>query len=245
MVVSVQASAAVFQENVVTNGKFANGLTDWSLSNMTSANLEDQYALDGAYVTLGQINQTQTFSQIVTIPEDAGLATLSFYYRFYTDDTANDALTIRLTHNGTAVLSDAITASGGDVTTWTKYTMDASALAGKTVTLSLGVSNNGTALTFIDIDTVKLVAKSKGELKATVKDAAGDAIRNAEVTIRKANNKKVWTGTTNKQGKFTASLNEQDNKYRVVIKKSGQTLVKRVRIEWAERTTKEFTFDTL
>lgn len=243
IVVSNQASADVYHDSVLTNGKFDDDLFGWTGSNVSTANLGDQYALDGQFITLGQINQTQSISQTLSIDDSVGQATLSFYYRLYTDDTANDYLLaeFKRADTGKVLVSEVIPASRGDEYDWTKVTVDASRIAGKTVTLTLSVVNNASAFTFVDLDTIRLNVYSDGELKGTVRTTDLAAVRNATVTIRQHNGTKVWTGETNRNGKFTVSLPGRSKTYSVKIKKNGSVLNQTVRINWAERTTKTFT----
>ncbi len=249
VVFSMQASAAVFHDSIITNGKFDDGVLAWTLENVDSSDLEDQYALDGQYLTLGQLNQTEAISQTLTIPAETGQAALSFYYRFYTDDaTSSDDLTVEFVRAGTSTVlfTKTIPASNGDVVTWTKRTMDVSALAGETVIMRIAVTNNASQFTFVDLDTIRLTVDSYGELKATVVDASGDPVRNAEITLRNAKDKKIWTGTTNAKGKFTATtLPGNNKKYRLVIKKNDSVTTKHTKIQWAERTTKTFRIESL
>ncbi len=243
ILISNAASAAVYHDSVLTNGKFDDDLLGWTGSNVSSANLGDQYALDGQFVTLGQMDQTQSISQTLTIDDTVGQATLSFYYRLYTDDTANDYLEAEFTRadTGKVLISERIPASRGDEYEWTKVTVDASRIAGKTVILTLKVVNNASAFTFVDIDTIRLNIYSNGELAGTVQAADTSAVRNATVTIRQHNGTKVWTGETNRNGKFTASLAGKSKKYQVTVKKNGQVIRQAVRVQWAERTHKTFT----
>ena len=145
IVVSQAAAADVFSEDLVDNGKFEEGFTFWNGSNVNDSNLDDQYPIDGDFVTLGQYSQTQAISQTIVVPDNAGLITLSFWYRLYTSDTtANDTFTITFTKNdtGEVLVSDTIPASDGAVTDWEKYTLDAGAVSGETVTLTLAVKND-------------------------------------------------------------------------------------------------------
>lgn len=248
IVLSQEVAADVFSKDLINNGKFEAGFTFWDGSNINDSNLDDQYPIDGDFVTLGQYSQTQAISQNIVVPDDAGLITLSFWYRLYTSDTtANDTFTITFTQSdtGAVLLSDTILASDGAVTTWTKYTLDASAISGETVTLTLAVKNDDTLFTFADIDTIRLQAESYGELIGTVVGASGKKLRNATVTIRTPKNKKIWVDTTDAQGKFIAALSGKSGQYKIIIKKSGKTMTGRAKVNWAERTKKTFTFSNL
>ncbi|MBI4407375.1 MAG: hypothetical protein HY565_02635 [Candidatus Kerfeldbacteria bacterium] len=259
VIVSQEVDAAVFSEDLIANGKFESGLTFWDGTNISTANLDDQYALDGQFITLGQISTTQAISQTITTASEAGQVTLSFWYRLYTSDTTtNDYIKVSFirTDTGEEILSDTIPASDGNVTDWTKYTLDASRIAGKSITMQVAVVNDGSAFTFVDVDTIRLKAESYGELVGTVVGESGAKLRNATVTIRTAKNstkggsasggKKLWTGTTNKQGKFTALLLPGKTKpYQVIIKKSDHTVTGKAAITWGKRTKKTFTFSKL
>ena len=249
IVISQEADAAVFSKDLINNGKFEAGFTFWDGSNINDSNLDDQYPIDGDFVTLGQYSQTQAISQNIVVPNDAGLIELSFWYRLYTTDTtSNDTFTISFTRadTGEVLLSEVMPASDGAVTDWNHYTLDASAVSGETVRLTLAVKNDSTLFTFVDVDTVRLKAQSYGELVGTVVGESGTKLRNAEVTIRTPKNKKIWTGSTNQKGKFTADqLPGKSGNYTVIIKKSGETLTAKAKMTWAERTKKTFTFSTL
>lgn len=248
VIASQEVGAEVFSEDLIANGKFEAGLTFWDGTNISTANLDDQYALDGQFITLGQISTTQAISQTYTVPSDAGKVSLSFFYRLYTDDTSGDYLSVSFTRTDTneVILSDQIPDSDGDVTGWTEYTLDASQIAGENVTMKIAVVNDDSAFTFVDVDTIRLKAQSYGELVGTVVGESGSKLRNADVTIRTAKNKKVWTGTTNAKGKFTAKLLPgKTDKYKVIIKKTGETLSGRALISWGKRTQKTFTLTNL
>ncbi|HBY73698.1 MAG TPA: hypothetical protein DEG44_03345 [Candidatus Kerfeldbacteria bacterium] len=245
IILSQEAAAAVFSEDLIDNGKFESGFTFWNGTNVNDSNLDDQYPIDGDFVTLGQYSQTQAISQTVVVPNNAGLITLSFWYRLYTSDTtANDTFTITFTKSdtGEVLLSDTMPASDGAVTDWEEYTLDASAIRGETVIVTLAVKNDASLFTFVDVDTIRLKAQSYGELVGTVVGASGTKLRNAEVTIRTPKNKKIWTGETNKKGKFMATLLPgKSGKYKITIKKSGETFTGRAKIAWAKQTKKTFT----
>lgn len=249
VIVSQEAGAEVFSRDLINNGKFESGFTFWDGTNVNDSNLDDQYPIDGQFVTLGQYSQTQAISQTVVVPDAAGLITLSFWYRLYTTDTtSNDtfAITFTRTDTGEELLTDVIPASDGAVTDWEKYTLDADVIRGENVTLTLSVNNDDTLFTFADVDTIRLNAQSYGELTGTVVGESGAKLRNADVTIRTPKNKKIWTGTTNKKGKFTATLLPgKSGKYRVIIKKSGETVTGRIKIDWAEQIKKTFTVQNL
>lgn len=249
VIVSQEAGAEVFARDLINNGKFESGFTFWDGTNVNDSNLDDQYPIDGDFVTLGQYSQTQAISQTLVVPNNAGLNTLSFWYRFYTDDTTtNDTFTISFTKadTGEVLVSDVMPASDGDVTDWKKYSLDASAIVGETVELTLAVANDASLFTFVDVDTIRLNAQSYGELVGTVVGKSGKKLRNAAVTIRTPKNKKIWTGSTNKKGKFTAdTLPGKSGDYKIIIKKSGETLSGQAKVLWAEQTKKTFTFTTL
>ncbi len=249
MIASQEVGAEVFSEDLIANGKFESDLTFWDGTNISTANLDDQYALDGQFVTLGQISATQAISQTITTASEAGQVTLSFWHRLYTSDTStNDYIKVSFirTDTGEEILSDTIPASDGNVTDWTKYTLDASQIAGENVTMQIAVVNDASAFTFVDVDTIRLKAESYGELVGTVVGESGTKLRNATVTLRTAKNKKIWTGTTNQQGKFTALLLPgKINSYQVIIKKSGNTVTSQATIAWGKRTKKTFTFSKL
>lgn len=249
VIASQEVGAEVFSEDLIANGKFESGLTFWDGTNINDSNLDDQYPIDGDFVTLGQYDQIQAISQTIVVPDSAGLVTLSFWYRLYTaDTTANDQLivTFERSDTGETLLSDTMPASDGAVTDWTSYSLDASSLAGKTVRLIIAVDNDAALFTFVDVDTIRLKAQSYGELVGTVVGKSGTKLRHATVTIRTAKNTKMWTGTTNTKGKFTALLLPGKTKpYQVTIKKSGATVKSQATITWAKRTKKNFIFSTL
>lgn len=238
LVLAQSVHADVFTEDLVTNGSFTTDLSGWSTLNVDMQNnLLDQYALDGQFLTLGHIGEIEAVRQDITIPEDAGRATLQLYYRFFPDASdSGDYLRISV-----GSISETIAATSGAVSTWSEYIMDVSDLAGQTVTVELLVNNNTSSLTFADIDTVSLTAESYAELAGIVENANHAAVRNADVVIKQANKKVVWTGTTNKKGKFTVTgLRGASKKYYVIISK-GQTSQRfRTRLTWA--TIKQQTY---
>lgn len=238
LVLAQSAQADVFTEDLVINGNFTTDLADWSTLNVdVQNNLLDQYALDGQFLTLGHIGEVEAVRQDITIPEEAGRATLQFYYRFF-PDASDSGDYLRITVGS---VSETIAATSGAVSTWSEYSMDVSGLAGQTVTLELLVNNNSSSVTFADIDTVSVTVESYAELVGTVHSTAGDAVRNADVVIKQANKKVVWTGTTNKKGKFTATgLRGASKKYYVIISKGQISQRFRTRLTWA--TTKQQTY---
>ncbi|EKD79603.1 MAG: hypothetical protein ACD_41C00027G0002 [uncultured bacterium] len=235
---ALAALAEVFTEDVVTNGNFTTDLSGWTTLNIDAKNnLLDQYPIDGQFLTLGHIGEIEAVRQSVTIPADSGLATLSFYYRFF-PETADSGDYLRITVGD---ISETISATTGSVSLWTEYSLDVSALAGQTVTLELLVNNNSSSLTFADIDAVALTAQSYAELIGTVTDSSAKPLRNAEITIKNHNKEIVWSGTTNKKGKFTATgLPGSSKSYRVKITKGDSKQSYNLRLTWA--TTKERTF---
>lgn len=241
LVLAQSVRANVFTEDLVANGNFTTDLSNWSTLNVdTQNNLLDQYAWDGQFLTLGHIDEIEAVRQDVTIPADAGRATLQLYYRFFPDVTdSGDYLRITV-----GSISETIAATSGAASTWSEYTMDVSDLAGQTVTLELLVNNNATSLTFADIDVISLTAESYAELAGTVHSASDQIVRNAEIVIKQANKKVVWTGTTNKKGKFTATgLRGASKKYYVIVSK-GQTSQRfRTRLTWATAKQQTYTLD--
>jgi len=232
------AAADVFAEDVVTNGDFTDDLTSWSTLNVdTQNNLLDQYPVSGQFLTLGHLNEIEAVRQAVTIPEDTGLTTLTMYYRFFPEAAdAGDYLRITV-----GSVSETIQATSGSVGLWSEYSLDVSGLAGQTVTIELLVKNNASSLTFADVDVVALTAQSYAELLGTVKDDDGNTLRNADITIRNHNNTVVWSGTTNKKGKFTATgLRGSSKSYTVKITKDERRGREKVRLTWA--TIKKRTF---
>jgi hypothetical protein len=109
------------------------------------------------------------------------------------------------------------------------------------VTIELLVQNNASSLTFADIDTVTLEAESYAELQGTVKDQSNTRLRNADVVIKNAKKAVVWSGTTNKKGKFTATgLRGNTKAYFVTIRKNERSKRFRVRLAWAELKGRNF-----
>ncbi|MFA6475628.1 MAG: hypothetical protein WCV88_05550 [Patescibacteria group bacterium] len=244
LTLSQPSHAAVFSDDLVTNGKFDAGLVGWSGVKVAGTNIIDQYALDGLFLTMGQTGQIQSISQTVNIPTGTGRTTVSFYYRLFTNDTAHDYLrmTVQRQDTGEIVASQTFLASDGDVSTWTKSVLEAGSLSGKTVVATLAVVNDSTALTFVDIDTVSIKVESDGELVGIVQDTRQNRLRKVSVTVRRPNGTKIWTGQTNNKGRFIADhLPGNVKKYRVIVKSNIAKLSKRILIDWAKQTKQTFT----
>ncbi len=231
------ATAEVYSTELITNGDFFAGLTGWTGSNIDAANnLEDQYPISGLFLTLGQIAETESASQTVTVPAGAGAASLTFYYRFYGSTDTSDYF--RISVNDTIITMMANTDA---VTAWAEYTLDLSAYRGQEIAVKFLVYNNADKLSFADVDLVSLMAESYPELTGIVKNRKGQRLRNAIVTIRTAKtNKKVWTGTTNKKGKFLVDELAGGKTYKVLIKKDDLKTSTTVQLVWAKAKKKTF-----
>lgn len=239
------ATTEPYSKELIVNGAFDDELSAWTGSKVDAeSNIDTQLPLDGNYLTLGNINETETITQAITVPKDAGRVTLGFYYRFYTNDnTEEDYATFGIlgeTPEEDYTLVRYSTA--GDQTDWTYTSLDISAYAGDTIQVMYGVINNDASLTFADFDSITVTADSNGLLKGTVVQSNGKALRQANVRITDTKDNLMWKGKTNDKGKFSVNLPGSDKKYKVKISKDGESVSKNVLVSWAEATKQTFEF---
>ncbi len=245
VVVGIEAEAAVFSDDLILNGGFDTNLAGWS-GNITTDNLDDQYALDGLFLTIGQYNTTVRAEQTISTAVDTGRVTLSFYYRFYTSDTAkNDHFNIKLINEttGDTVAERTMYPSRGSNSLWKKLELEATKVNHANLKVVFSVANNNVAnsLTFVDIDKVKVKADSFAELSGTVNNLEGTALRNADVVIRNAKGDKVWEGTTNTKGGFVATkLKPRTKAYSITITKDALLYSGEVTVKWAKQVKSTF-----
>lgn len=235
----------VYTKELIVNGNFDDEFTAWTGSKVDAdSNIETQLPLDGNYSTFGSLGETESISQIITVPKDAGRVTLSFYYRFYTNDNseADYALFGVLGETRAEDYTLVRYSTAGDQADWTYTSIDMSQYAGDTVQIVFGTINNDASLTFADFDSISVTAESNGVLKGTVLKSNGKALRQANVRITDNKDNLIWKGKTNDKGKFSASLSGSDKKYQVKISKDGESVKKKVLISWAETTKQAFEF---
>ncbi|WP_433244397.1 M1 family aminopeptidase [Actinomadura nitritigenes] len=159
---------------VVSNGGFESGTSPWTTtSGVVSANGSGESAHSGthfAWLDGYGSSHTDTASQSVTLPAGC-TATLSFYLHVDTDEspgTAYDKLTVKMGGDTVATYSNLDANSG-----YAKKSIDASAYAGKTVTLSFSGTEDSGAQTSFVLDDVALDVSGGG----TTPPPTGDGTR--------------------------------------------------------------------
>ncbi|MER6571317.1 M1 family aminopeptidase [Streptomyces sp. NPDC001093] len=159
------APAACSPAQVVGNGGFESGTSPWSTSSSTvitsrsgeTAHGGSSYAwLDGVGST-----HTDTLSQSVTIPSGCDAATLTFWLHIDTDETtssvAYDKLTARIGSTTLATYSNLDENTG-----YVQKSVDVSAYAGQTVTLSFTGTEDSSLRTSFVLDDIALDTSGGG-----------------------------------------------------------------------------------
>ena len=233
--------AAVYNYNLIGYGGFENGLYSWS-SSCESSDLKYNaaYAYKGDYyLSLGNYNGSEVIAQNVTLPDDAEKLQLSFYYNYNTEDSTDwqgeDYLRVQVqdVYTNEYYISDSFYPADSETAGWVRQSYDLSFLKGKNVAVRFTINNDNTLLTYVDLDKIKLQAKSYSVIKGTVKKPNGKILKGATVKIKTAKGNKLWSGKTNSKGKFRAKgLKGLNKKSKIVIKKSDFNKVFRRKLKW-------------
>ncbi|MET8803996.1 M1 family aminopeptidase [Streptomyces sp. NPDC004546] len=190
------APAACTPAQVVGNGGFENGTSPWSASSSTvitsrlgqTAHGGSSYAwLDGVGGT-----HTDTLSQSVTIPAGCDAATLTFWLHIDTDETtssvAYDKLTAKIGSTTLATYSNL-----DDNTGYVQKSIDVSAYAGQSVTLSFTGTEDSSLQTSFVLDDVALDT-SGGSAPPPGDSTRTPASPSYTVNLSSDTSGTVWTG---------------------------------------------------
>ncbi|MGW3209950.1 M1 family aminopeptidase [Streptomyces sp. NPDC001135] len=190
------APAACTPAQVVANGGFESGTSPWSTSSSTvitsrsgeTAHGGSSYAwLDGTGGT-----HTDTLSQSVTIPAGCDAATLTFWLHIDTDETtssiAYDRLTAKIGSTPLATYSNLDENTG-----YVRKSIDVSAYAGQTVTLSLTGTEDSSLQTSFVLDDIALDT-SGGTTPPPGDSTRTPAAPSYTVSLSSDTSGTVWTG---------------------------------------------------
>ncbi|MER6026048.1 M1 family aminopeptidase [Streptomyces sp. NPDC001851] len=153
------APAACTPAQVVGNGGFESGTSPWSTSSSTVVTSRSGEAAHGgssyAWLDGTGSTHTDTLSQSVTIPAGCDAATLTFWLHIDTDETtsstAYDKLTARIGSTTLATYSNLDENTG-----YVRKSVDVSAYAGQTVTLSFTGAEDSSLQTSFVLDDIAL-----------------------------------------------------------------------------------------
>ncbi|MGW0131434.1 M1 family aminopeptidase [Streptomyces sp. NPDC003299] len=190
------AAATCTPTQVVANGGFENGTSPWSQSSSTvitsrsgqSAHSGSSYAwLDGVGST-----HTDTLSQSVTVPSGCATATLTFWLHIDTDETtssvAYDKLTAKIGATTLATYSNL-----DDATGYVQKSLDVSAFAGQSVTLSFTGTEDTSLQTSFVLDDIALTT-SGGTAPPPTDSTRTPAAPSYTVNLSSDTSGTVWSG---------------------------------------------------
>ncbi|MGW2564896.1 M1 family aminopeptidase [Streptomyces sp. NPDC001537] len=188
-------AAACTPAQVVTNGGFESGTSPWTQSSTSvitsrsgqTAHGGTSYAwLDGTGGT-----HTDTLSQSVTIPSGCSTATLSFWLHIDTTETtssiAYDKLTAKIGSTTLATYSNLDKNTG-----YVKKTLDVSAFAGQTVSLSFTGAEDSSLQTSFVLDDIAL--DTSGGSTPPADSTRTPATPSYTVSLSSNTSGTVWTG---------------------------------------------------
>ncbi|MFI7406189.1 M1 family aminopeptidase [Streptomyces sp. NPDC049541] len=188
-------AAACTPAQVVTNGGFESGTSPWTQSSTSvitsrsgqTAHGGTSYAwLDGTGGT-----HTDTLSQSVTIPSGCSTATLSFWLHIDTAETtssiAYDKLTAKIGSTTLATYSNLDKNTG-----YVKKTLDVSAFAGQTVSLSFTGAEDSSLQTSFVLDDIAL--DTSGGSTPPADSTRTPATPSYTVSLSSNTSGTVWTG---------------------------------------------------
>jgi hypothetical protein len=190
------AAATCTPTQVVANGGFESGTSPWSQSSSTvitsrsgqSAHGGSSYAwLDGVGST-----HTDTLSQSVTVPSGCATATLTFWLHIDTDETtssvAYDKLTAKIGATTLATYSNL-----DDATGYVQRSLDVSAFAGQSVTLSFTGTEDSSLQTSFVLDDIAL-STSGGTTPPPTDATRTPAAPSYTVNLSSDTSGTVWSG---------------------------------------------------
>ncbi|MGV9887004.1 M1 family aminopeptidase [Streptomyces sp. NPDC003395] len=190
------AAATCTPTQVVANGGFESGTSPWSQSSSTvitsrsgqSAHGGSSYAwLDGVGST-----HTDTLSQSVTVPSGCATATLTFWLHIDTDETtssvAYDKLTAKIGATTLATYSNL-----DDATGYVQKSLDVSAYAGQSVTLSFTGTEDSSLQTSFVLDDIAL-STSGGTTPPPTDATRTPAAPSYTVNLSSDTSGTVWSG---------------------------------------------------
>ncbi|MFE1295086.1 M1 family aminopeptidase [Streptomyces sp. NPDC058731] len=190
------AEATCTPTQVVANGGFESGTSPWSQSSSTvitsrsgqSAHSGSSYAwLDGVGST-----HTDTLSQSVTVPSGCATATLTFWLHIDTDETtssvAYDKLTAKIGATTLATYSNL-----DDATGYVQKSLDVSAFAGQSVTLSFTGTEDSSLQTSFVLDDIALTT-SGGTTPPPTDSTRTPAAPSYTVNLSSDTSGTVWSG---------------------------------------------------
>ncbi|MFF9094386.1 M1 family aminopeptidase [Streptomyces sp. NPDC014802] len=190
------AAATCTPTQVVANGGFESGTSPWSQSSSTvitsrsgqSAHGGSSYAwLDGVGST-----HTDTLSQSVTVPSGCATATLTFWLHIDTDETtssvAYDKLTAKIGATTLATYSNL-----DDATGYVQKSLDVSAYAGQSVTLSFTGTEDSSLQTSFVLDDIALTT-SGGTTPPPTDATRTPAAPSYTVNLSSDTSGTVWSG---------------------------------------------------
>ncbi|MFE7958797.1 M1 family aminopeptidase [Streptomyces sp. NPDC057413] len=190
------AAATCTPTQVVANGGFESGTSPWSQSSSTvitsrsgqSAHSGSSYAwLDGVGST-----HTDTLSQSVTVPSGCATATLTFWLHIDTDETtssvAYDKLTAKIGATTLATYSNL-----DDATGYVQKSLDVSAFAGQSVTLSFTGTEDTSLQTSFVLDDIALTT-SGGTAPPPTDSTRTPAAPSYTVNLSSDTSGTVWSG---------------------------------------------------
>ncbi|MDP3970897.1 MAG: carboxypeptidase-like regulatory domain-containing protein [bacterium] len=233
--------AAVYNYDLIGDGNFENGLNSWVCScEGSDLKYNPVYAYKGDYyLSLGNYNGSEIIAKNVTLPDYVIKLDLSFYYNFNTEDNTGwqgeDYFNIQVqdVYTNEYYINDSFYPSDSETAGWTRQSYDLSSLKGKFVAVRFTINNDNNLLTYVDLDNIKLQAKSYSIIRGTVKNSNGDILPGATVKIKTVKGKILWSGTTNAKGKFRAkNLKGLNKKAKIIIKESGSRKVFRRKLKW-------------
>ena len=165
--VSFSVNNVIVETELVQNGGFESGSTNWTATSGVITNASGESAHAGSYFAwldgYGSAT-TDTVAQTVTIPSGTTTATLSFWLHIDTDETTTttvyDTLTVQLQNSSGGVLTTLATYSNLNKNTgYAQKTFDVSAYKGQTVKIYFkGVEDASYQTSFV-LDDVSLRAK--------------------------------------------------------------------------------------
>lgn len=183
-------------QELIVNGGFEDGTTGWTLSGAVVTSGGNEHA-GTRYAVLGEINSsTDLLSQIMTVPERAGLATASFYYYIYTEEAATDKYDtldvdlINLTTGATFPIARLSNLDGGTCTSgsscyqYLSKEIDLSGMDGDSIQIRFRSTMDSDTFTSFKIDDVSLLVnitddEPSGSAPTTVTDNATNITSNS------------------------------------------------------------------
>ena len=162
---SVTVSAATTATQLLANPGFESGATSWTASTGVITNAATKTSRSGSwYALLGNVGNTSTksMSQSVAITAGKTSATLSFYLKIDTAEsasatTAYDTLTVQIANSAGTVLKTCSTSSNRDAgTSYVQKTCDLTPYIGQTVTVQFNESEDSSLQTSFVVDDTAL-----------------------------------------------------------------------------------------